>query len=68
MRPPQGIRRVQKEDFAYHTDVNNAYPLIERLFDNQQVCQLTMVYLIEPIDSNIMVAVNNSFTEMTKVG
>ncbi|XP_023245946.1 uncharacterized protein LOC111643068 [Copidosoma floridanum] len=63
-----GIRRILQGDFAYHIDVNVAYPMIERLFDNQQTCQLTMVYLVRPLDSSIFMASNNSFVELAKVG
>lgn len=68
MSPPVGIRRILQGDFAYHTDVNVAYPVIERLFDNQQICQLTMVYLVRPTDSSIFTATNGSFAELMKVG
>ncbi|OXU31793.1 hypothetical protein TSAR_009461, partial [Trichomalopsis sarcophagae] len=68
MSPAIGIRRILQGDFAYHTDVNVAYPMIEKLFDNQQTCQLTSVYLIRPTDSSIFVASNSSFVELIKVG
>ncbi|XP_031780583.1 ionotropic receptor 75a-like [Nasonia vitripennis] len=68
MSPAIGIRRILQGDFAYHTDVNVAYPMIEKLFDNQQICQLTSVYLIRPTDSSIFVASNSSFVELIKVG
>lgn len=68
MAPMVGIRRILQGDFAYHTDVNVAYPVIERLFDNQQICQLTMVYLVRPTDSSILMSSNGSFVELIKVG
>ncbi|XP_023316838.1 uncharacterized protein LOC111694150 [Trichogramma pretiosum] len=63
-----GIKRILQGDFAYHIDVNAAFPVIERLFDNQQICQLTMVYLVRPTDSSIFMASNGSFVELVKVG
>lgn len=68
MSPLVGIKRILKGDFAYHIDVNVAFPVIEQLFDNQQICQLTMVYLVRPTDSAIFMASNGSFVEMAKVG
>lgn len=63
-----GMKKVLEGDFAYHTDVNNAFPLIERLFDNKQVCQLTAVHLVWPTEAAFFVALNGSFTELSKVG
>ncbi|XP_058790929.1 uncharacterized protein LOC131664080 [Phymastichus coffea] len=68
LSPYVGIRRILQGDYAYHTDVNVAFPVIEQLFDNQQICQLTMVYLVRPTDSTIFMASNGSFVEMAKVG
>ncbi|KAJ8673009.1 hypothetical protein QAD02_004270 [Eretmocerus hayati] len=63
-----GIKRILQGDFAYHIDVNVAYPQIERLFNNEETCQLTMVYLVRPTDSSIFMASNGSFVELAKVG
>lgn len=68
MAPYDGMKRVRKGFFAYHIDLNTAYPLIERLFDNQQTCQLTEVFLVKPTDTGVFMSRNGSFVELAKIG
>ncbi|XP_076231262.1 ionotropic receptor 75a [Calliopsis andreniformis] len=64
----EGIRRIMTPGFAYHTDPNNAYPLIERWFTNEMISQLTEVHLLQPSALSLWSAKYGQFREVAKIG
>ncbi|XP_051157048.1 glutamate receptor ionotropic, kainate 1-like [Leptopilina boulardi] len=65
--PSEGIRQVLDGKIAYHTDPIVGYPLIGKLFNNQQICELTEVHLVPPTEFCFFVSRNGSFFEISKI-
>lgn len=68
MPPEQGMSRVLKGGFAYHTHPEKSYPYVERHFDHRKICEVQEVHLIRPMHLSIFVNINSSFVEMFKSG
>lgn len=54
--------------FAYHAEPDNVYPLIDRNFDKQMICQLTEVHLLRPCSLGLWSTQHSPFQEITKIG
>lgn len=65
--PEYGIRQVKKGAYAYHTHPDISYAIIEKLFDNREICELTEVYIYRSF-TTFAVNYNSSFFEISKVG
>ncbi|XP_043464553.1 uncharacterized protein LOC122499990 [Leptopilina heterotoma] len=65
--PREGINLVQQGKIAYHTDPIVGYPLIGKLFDNQEICELTEVHLVPPTEFCFFVSRNGTFFEISKI-
>ncbi|KOC69526.1 hypothetical protein WH47_05469 [Habropoda laboriosa] len=63
-----GVKAIMKPGFAYHTEPLKAYPLIERTFDNQMICQLTEVHLLRPSILGVWSTRHGQFQEVAKIG
>lgn len=46
--PDEGISKVGKGGFAYHTESITAYSLIAKLFDQDQICDLNEIDFVPP--------------------
>lgn len=68
MSVEEGFKRVARGGFAYHTDVNTAYPYIERTFDDQTICELTEVHLFKPQLMAFWARRNGPFNEIARNG
>jgi hypothetical protein len=68
MEPETGIKLVQKGGFAYHVHPDISYPFIEKLFENQEICELMEVHLGRPAYTAFAVTYNSSFQELSRVG
>ncbi|XP_051157044.1 ionotropic receptor 75a-like [Leptopilina boulardi] len=66
--PDEGIKKVLQGNLAYHTDTENGYPRIEKLFDNKEICDLTEVHLMPPEDFSFFVRKDSPFYEIAKIG
>ncbi|XP_033225807.1 ionotropic receptor 75a-like [Belonocnema kinseyi] len=64
----EGIKRIIEGNFAYHIDPNIAYPIIERTFDNRQICQLTEVNFVHTTHMPFFVSKDSPFLEMATRG
>ncbi|XP_015437865.1 PREDICTED: uncharacterized protein LOC107192984 [Dufourea novaeangliae] len=64
----EGVRRILKPGFAYLADPIVIYPLIERIFTKQMICQLTEVHLLRPSSLGMWTARHGQFHEITKIG
>lgn len=64
----EGIRGIMNPGFAYHTDPNIVYPLIERMFSNDMISQLTEVHLLRPSALGLWSAPRGQFQEIVKIG
>lgn len=57
-----------QENFAFHADPDDVYPLIEQVFDKEMICQLTEVHLLQPSDLGLWSNLNSHFHEIVKIG
>ncbi|XP_035732024.1 uncharacterized protein LOC118446003 [Vespa mandarinia] len=64
----EGIRQVGQGVLAYHTDPNTAYPYIEKMFDSNQICQLTEIHLFKESVMGMYSSHNAQFLEIARVG
>lgn len=62
-----GLRMVKKGYYAYHADPDNSYPIIERTFSNNEICELTEVNLVHS-SAYIAVRKYSPYFEMQKIG
>ncbi|XP_076380508.1 ionotropic receptor 75a isoform X1 [Megalopta genalis] len=63
-----GITSVMSPGHAYHANPVDAYPVIERLFTKQMICQLTEIHLLRPSVLAIWFMRNGQFREISKIG
>ncbi|XP_066590867.1 ionotropic receptor 75a-like [Prorops nasuta] len=63
-----GMRKMSRGGFAFHTDPNQAYPYIERKFDNAKICQLTQIYVVDPRLIGFWSSRHGQFLEIAKIG
>ena len=68
MLPEKAVYLVQEGGFAYHAHPDVIYPLVNRLFDNVAVCELTEVHLAHPILLTFAVHLNSTLGEILKIG
>ena len=68
MLPEKAAYLIRAGGFAYHTHPDVIYPLINRLFDNYEVCELMEVHLAHPTFSTFAVNTNSSLAEILKIG
>nr|CAI5819932.1 unnamed protein product [Callosobruchus analis] len=54
--PKEGISLVRQGGFAFHVETSTAYPIIERTFTNEEICDLEEVqmYRTQPIMFKLM--------------
>lgn len=44
--PENGLQLVRKGNYAFQVEIATAYPIIERTFDNREVCDIEEVQMI----------------------
>lgn len=66
--PQEGMERVKKGGFAYHTVLEIGYSYVGRHFSEREICELTEVHLVRPTLLSMCVNSNSSFVEMLKSG
>lgn len=62
--PEEGLRLVRKGGFAFHVETSTAYPIIEKTFTNEKICELEEIqmYRTQPMHTNLQK--NSPFREM----
>nr|ALR72584.1 putative ionotropic receptor IR64a [Colaphellus bowringi] len=62
--PSEGIALVRNGGFAFHVETSTAYPIIEEIFTNQEICELDEIqmYRTQPMHTNLQK--NSPFREM----
>lgn len=68
MEPELALDLVRKGGFTYHVHPDVAYKIIERIFDNKEICELNEVHLAKPVNSMFGVNNNCTFAELVRVG
>lgn len=68
MDPEVGIELVRKGLLAYHTHPDLAYMLLEKYYDNREICELMEVHWIRPTDTMFATMKNCTFEEVFKIG
>lgn len=64
----EGVKGIMNPGYSYHADPINVYPVIERMFSKQMICQLTEVHLFRPNTLGLWSTKNSPFREITKIG
>lgn len=65
--PEEGVKKIRQGYFAYNTHPHVSYPLIERSFDNKEICELKEVNLARN-QNGFFVRLNSSLIETWKIG
>ncbi|XP_017752452.1 PREDICTED: uncharacterized protein LOC108545386 [Eufriesea mexicana] len=65
---PEGVKKITEFGFAYHAEPYLVYPVIERVFDNKMICQLSEVHLLRPTALALWSSPKSKFHEITKIG
>lgn len=68
MNPDTGMRLVKQGGFAYHTHPDVGYPIIDKLFNNREICELMEVHIARPTRTAFGATMNSSFVEIGRVG
>ncbi|XP_037910845.1 uncharacterized protein LOC119651354 isoform X2 [Hermetia illucens] len=61
-----GVERLRRESFAFHTELSVSYNLIERTFYEHEKCNLQTVEFLQVIDPWYAIRKNSSFKELIK--
>lgn len=68
MEPEVGMQLVQKGQFAYHVHPDTGYVLIEKMYDNREICELTEVHLANRLKTLFGVTNNSTIEELMRIG
>jgi len=63
-----GVERIKKGGFAYHADPDDIYPTLGFALDEQMICQLTEVHLLQPSELGLWCNLDSHFHEIAKIG
>ncbi|XP_058796516.1 ionotropic receptor 75a-like [Phymastichus coffea] len=66
--PDVAIELVRRGHLAYHVHPDVAYALIEKHYDNREICELMEVHWGRPIDTMFAATKNCTFEEILKIG
>ncbi|XP_046625652.1 ionotropic receptor 75a-like isoform X1 [Neodiprion virginianus] len=64
----EGLRRVQKGNFAYHTDVDSAYKFITDEFTEDEICDLVEITLFPAPHLGTVTSKHSPFKKMVTYG
>nr|UEN71283.1 ionotropic receptor 75b [Gregopimpla kuwanae] len=64
----EGLSKVSKGGYAFHTSAEVAYPYIEANWDDKMICAMTEVHIITPRILSFWERVDSPFTELMRVG
>ncbi|KAJ8978645.1 hypothetical protein NQ317_002282 [Molorchus minor] len=65
--PKEGLRRVKQGGFAYHMQVTTAYPMISRLFDQEEICDLAQIDFVPPGYMSLIVPKKSQYRELFQI-
>lgn len=65
--PETGLKLVKTTNLAYHTHPDLSYSIIEKTFDNREICELTEVHTMKSLSAFVL-PLNTTFFELMKVG
>ncbi|OXU17409.1 hypothetical protein TSAR_001692 [Trichomalopsis sarcophagae] len=68
MNPDKGMQLVEEGGLAYHMHPVVCYPIIDKLFDNREICELMEVHVARPTRTAFGATMNSSFVEIARVG
>lgn len=64
----KGIQYVREGGFAYHSEYNSIYTIIENTFKPREICELEEIDTIQLVDMAIFGMKNSPYTEMFRLG
>lgn len=62
--PEEGLAKVKKGEFAYHTEITTAYPIISRTFETDPICDLAQIEFIDPASVGFMAPKNSQYRQL----
>ncbi|XP_018568642.1 uncharacterized protein LOC108908854 [Anoplophora glabripennis] len=62
--PEEGLAKVKKGGFAYHTEVTTAYPIVSRTFEADPICDLAQIEFIDPASVGFMVPKRSQYRQL----
>lgn len=62
-----GILKVRRGGYVYHTETTTAYPLIAKTFEQDEICDLNEIDFIPPGDIGLITQKHSQYTEMFRI-
>ncbi|XP_063920789.1 ionotropic receptor 75a-like [Zophobas morio] len=63
----EGIAKVGRGGFAYHTQLDTGYPIIARTFDQDAICDVTEIPMIPQVEAGMMVQKKSQYKELFQI-
>lgn len=64
LTPEEGIRKVKEGGYGYHTETTTAYPLIARMYDQKEICDLNEIDFIPPGPMSLFLQKESQYKEL----
>lgn len=68
MTVDEGVKRVQKDFFAFHVELSSAYKMIGDIFQENEKCGLKEIEFVSLVDPHMTLAKNSEFKEIFRTG
>lgn len=63
----EGLERVRRGGFAYHTEASIAYSIIDRTFSLIEICELEELRMIKPFMLSVMTKKNSEYKKLFQI-
>lgn len=60
----EGMEKVRKGGFAYHTQLDTGYPIVAKTFDQNAICDISNIPMIPQVFAGIMVRKKSQYKEL----
>lgn len=64
----EGIRKVQKEFFAFHVELSKGYQVVSNTFQENEKCALKEIAFVNLLEPWTPVRKNSPYKEIFKIG
>lgn len=63
----EGIAKVRRGGFAYHTEATTAYSIIEKTFSPIEICELEELRMIKPFMLSVMTKKRSEYKKLLQI-
>lgn len=63
----EGVQRVQKGLFAFHSELNSGWQIVQQTFQEEEKCGLQTIPFLQVIDPYLAVQKNSPYKETFKI-